>query len=143
VRRRATATLRGRRIRKDDPEYGVRRRLSRNREDLTEEKFADMWNRLVELGPAGERILAAWIAKEVLRAVLALARTSPSRHQISHRLWTFYWWCADTDIPEVHRFAETIQAWWAPDRGVRPHRIHQRRQRGRQPADQDPAKVYG
>lgn len=55
VRRRVTATLRGRRVRRDDPEYGVRRRLLRNREDLAEEKFADMWNRLVELGPAGNR----------------------------------------------------------------------------------------
>lgn len=112
VRRRVTATLRGRRVRKDDPEYGLRRRLLRNREDLTDEKFTDMWNRLVDLGPAGEQILAAWIAKEELRALLALARTTPSRHQISHRLWTFYRWCAETDIPEVHRFAETIQAWW-------------------------------
>jgi transposase len=112
VRRRVTTTLRGRRVRKDDPEYGVRRRLMRNREDLTDEKFTDMWNRLVDLGPAGEEILAAWIAKEELRALLALARTSTSRHQISHHLWTFYRWCADTDIPELHRLARTIQAWW-------------------------------
>jgi transposase len=32
--------------------------------------------------------------------------------QISHRLWTFYPWCADTDTPELHRLAKTIQAWW-------------------------------
>jgi transposase len=44
--------------------------------------------------------------------VLALARTSTSRHQISHRLWAFHHWCADTDIPELHRLATTIQAWW-------------------------------
>jgi transposase len=112
VRRRVTATLRGRRVRKDDPEYGVRRRLLRNREDLTDEKFTDMWNRLVDLGPAGEQILAAWIAKEELRTLLALARTTPPRHQISHRLWTFSRWCADTDIPELHRLAATIEAWW-------------------------------
>lgn len=31
VRRRATATLRGRRVRKHDPEYGIRRRLLHNR----------------------------------------------------------------------------------------------------------------
>lgn len=31
VRRRVTAALRGRRVRKDDPEYGLRRRLLRNR----------------------------------------------------------------------------------------------------------------
>lgn len=71
-----------------------------------------MWNRLVEMGPAGEDILAAWIAKEELRALLALARTHPSRHQISQRLWAFYRWCADTGIPELHRLATTVQAWW-------------------------------
>jgi transposase len=112
VRRRVTAKLRGRRVRKDDPEYGLRRRLLRNREDLTSEKFTDLWNRLIDLGQAGEEILAAWIAKEELRTLLSLARTSASRHQISHRLWTFYQWCADTDIPELHRLARTIQAWW-------------------------------
>ena len=112
VRRRVTATLRGRRVRKDDPEYGLRRRLMRNREDLTGEKFTDMWNRLVDLGQAGDEILAAWIAKEELRTLLSLARTGASRHQISHRLWTFYQWCADTDTPELHRLARTIQAWW-------------------------------
>jgi transposase len=112
VRRRVTAALRGRRVRKDDPEYGLRRRLLRNREDLTVEKFTDMWNRLVDLGVAGEQILAAWIAKEELRALLALARTGAGRHQISERLWSFYRWCADTDIPELHRLAGTIETWW-------------------------------
>ena len=42
VRRRVTAALRGRRVRRDDPEYGIRRRLLRNREDLTDAKFTDM-----------------------------------------------------------------------------------------------------
>jgi transposase len=112
VRRRVTATLRGRRVRKDDPEYGIRRRLLRNREDLTDEKFTDMWNRLIDLGQPGHDILSAWIAKEELRALLALARTHPTRHQISTRLWAFYRWCADTAIPELHRLAATIEAWW-------------------------------
>lgn len=112
VRRRVTATLRGRRVRKDDPEYGIRRRLLRNREDLTDEKFTDMWNRLIDLGRPGQDILSAWIAKEELRALLALARTHSARHQISTRLWAFYRWCADTTIPELHRLAATIQAWW-------------------------------
>jgi transposase len=112
VRRRVTATLRGRRVRKDDPEYGLRRRLLRNREDLTAEKFTDMWNRLIDLGQAGDEILAAWIAKEKLRALLALARTGASRHQISQHLWAFYQSCADTDIPELCRLATTIEAWW-------------------------------
>lgn len=112
VRRRVTATLRGRRVRKDDPEYGLRRRLLRNREDLTPEKFADMWNRLADLGRAGDEILTAWIVKEELRTLLALARKGTDRHRISHQLWTFYRWCADTDITELHRLAKTIQDWW-------------------------------
>jgi transposase len=111
VRRSATSTMRGRRVRKDDPEYGIRRRLLRSREDLTVEKFTDMWNRLIDLGRPGQDILSAWIAKEELCALLALARTKPARHRISQRLWAFYQWCADTTIPELHRLA-TIQAWW-------------------------------
>jgi transposase len=112
VRRRVTSALRGRRVRKDDPEYGIRRRLLRNREDLTEAKFTDMWNRLIDLGRPGEEILSAWIAKEELRALLALARTHPARHQISTRLWAFYQWCAESAIPELHRLAATVEAWW-------------------------------
>jgi transposase len=112
VRRKATTKLRGRRVRKDDPEYGLRRRLLRNREDLTPEKFTDMWNRLTDLGAAGTEILTAWIAKEELRTLLALARKCADRHRISHQLWVFYRWCADTDITELHRLAKTIQDWW-------------------------------
>jgi transposase len=136
VRRRVTATLRGRRVRKDDPEYGVRRRLLRNREDLTDEKFIDMWNRLLDLGPAGEHILAAWIAKEELRGLLALARTTPAsppdlppsldllpmvrRHRHSR------------GPPSRRDHSDMV----ATHRGIHPHRHHQHRQRGHQPADQ-------
>lgn len=45
-------------------------------------------------------------------ALLALARTRPTPHQISARLWVFYRWCADTDIAELHRLATTVRAWW-------------------------------
>ena len=31
---------------------------------------------------------------------------------ISHRLWRFYSQAAASDSPEVHRLAETIEAWW-------------------------------
>src|SRR4051794_23565950 len=31
---------------------------------------------------------------------------------IGRRLWAFYTWCADTDVPELHTLAQTIQAWW-------------------------------
>jgi transposase len=136
VRRRVTAKLRGRRVRKDDPEYGLRRRLLRNREDLTGEKFTDMWNRLLDLGQAGDEILAAWIAKEELRALLA---SGPNR-------------CVPApDLPPSMGFLPVVRRHRHPrtapprqdhpgmvaaDRGVHPHRHHQRRQRRRQPADQ-------
>ncbi|MEU9290515.1 transposase [Streptomyces sp. NPDC048275] len=42
VRRRTTAETRGRRGRASDPEWKARRRLLRNREDLTDEQFAKM-----------------------------------------------------------------------------------------------------
>jgi transposase len=112
VRRRVTSQLRGRRVRAGDPEYGIRRRLQRNREDLTEEQFADMWNRLIDLGGPGEQILTAWIAKEELRSLLALASTQPLRNEISARLHAFYQWCADSGTAELHRLAGTIETWW-------------------------------
>ena len=42
VRRRTTATLRGRRGRATDPEWKARRRLLLNREDLSDEQFTKM-----------------------------------------------------------------------------------------------------
>ena len=100
VRRRVTASLRGRRVRASDPEYGIRRRLLRNREDppTPAPKHVEPADRL---DAPGEQILSAWIAKEELRTLLALARTHPTRHQISHRLWDFYRRCADSNIPEL------------------------------------------
>ena len=61
--------------------------------------------------PTGE-ILAAWIAKEELRALLAIAKRGGHRHEISRQLWRFYQWCAKTSVPEVHALAETVEAWW-------------------------------
>lgn len=112
VRRRVTWTLRGRRGRKGDGEWDIRRLLLRAREHLSERRFARMWNTLVDLGDAGYHILAAYIAKEKLRDLLALARTGPDRHQIRQRLADFYHWCAETSLPEIERLATTINKWW-------------------------------
>jgi transposase len=112
VRRRTTFTLRGRRGRKNDAEWDVRNLLLRNQEDLTERRFARMWNALVDLGDPGYDILTAYIAKEKLRDLLALAQAGPDRHRISQRLFAFYDWCAHTDLPELHRLATTIEQWW-------------------------------
>ena len=112
VRRRTTATLRGRRGRATDPEWKARRRLLRNREDLSDEQFTKMWNTLINAGTIGMTLLTAWIAKERLRDLLATARTSPDRERIGHLRWKFLTWCADSDIPEIRQLATTIDRWW-------------------------------
>jgi transposase len=111
VRRRQTWALRGRRGRRIDPEWANRRRLLTGRGRLSQRSFARMWNELLDGDPSGQ-ILTAWIAKEELRALLALARTSPARHLVRARLGDFYSWCAAAGIPELHRLATTVETWW-------------------------------
>jgi len=112
VRRRTTAQVRGRRGRATDPEWKARRRLLRNREDLTNEQFERMWNPLLDEGKIGQTLLTAWIAKENLRTLLALARTGAERQRVGHARWKFLAWCADCDIPEVRTLAATVDRWW-------------------------------
>lgn len=71
-----------------------------------------MWNPLLAEGKVGQTLLTAWIAKECPRNPLALARTSPDRHQVGQALWKFLIWCADADIPEVRTLAATVDRWW-------------------------------
>ncbi|WP_207386421.1 transposase [Protofrankia symbiont of Coriaria ruscifolia] len=112
IRRRVTTLLRGRRVRDSDPEWKIRNLLRRNRENLAGRQLTKPWNTLVDLGEPGQTILAAWIGKEELRAMLALAGTHPDRTVIAHRLTRFYTWCADAGIPELERLATTISTWW-------------------------------
>ncbi|MCP3820573.1 ISL3 family transposase [Streptomyces sp. A3M-1-3] len=113
VRRRTTAEIRGRRGRATDPEWKARRRLLRNREDLTDTQFRAMWNALLDEGPIGQRLLTAWIAKESLRHP---PRPGPhrrgDREQVDHLRWKFLTWCADADVPEVTTLAATVDRWW-------------------------------
>lgn len=95
-----------------DPEWKARRRLLRNREDLTDEQFARMWNPLLDEGKIGQALLTAWIARESLRTLLALARTGTDRHRIGQARWKFLTWCGDSDIPEVRTLAATVDRWW-------------------------------
>lgn len=117
VRRRVTRERHGRRGRKNDPEYGVKNLLVRNREDLTDRQLARMWNALDGDGTHGTRqILAAWIAKEKLRDVLALSAsrtgTTPTARQVHERLYDFWTWCSTCeDIPEILSLATTIGTW--------------------------------
>jgi transposase len=110
--RSVTATLRGAGPAQTIRNTGCVGACCAGREDLTAEKFIDLWKRLIDLGQERDEILAAWIAKEELCALLAMARTSTSaaRFPTVYGLSTSA--CADSDIPELHRLAATIQAWW-------------------------------
>ena len=66
----------------------------------------------MDLSESGQTILAAWIAKEELRALLALAGTHPDRTVIAHRLTRFYTWRASAAVPELQRLATTVSTWW-------------------------------
>ena len=110
VRQRVTRAYLGRRGRRVDPVWVNRRYLLRARERLSGKRFAAMWNACVDLDPSGD-LLATWIAKEELRALLGCAKTA-DRHGIRARLFDFYTWCADTDVPEVHTLATLIETWW-------------------------------
>jgi transposase len=114
VRQRVTREQLSRRGRRRDPVWANRRLLLRGRERLSDRAMARMWNGAIDHEPTGQ-VLAAWIAKEELRGLLALAahREGPRvRETVRRRLWAFYSCCADTDIPELHTLAATIEAWW-------------------------------
>jgi len=98
VRRRVIWQTAGRRGRRSDPPWANRRRLLTAHERLSETGFARMWNGCLDGDPTGE-VLTAYIAKEKLRALLALARTGATRRETSSRLEDFYRWCADSTIP--------------------------------------------
>ena len=111
VRRRTTWQSRGRRGRKADPEWINRRRLLRGAERLTDAQRTRLVAALDAADPNGD-ILAAWIAKELLRDVLAC--TGGMRYDIAAALYRFYAFCAATSVPEIHDLAETIETWQAP-----------------------------
>jgi transposase len=70
-----------------------------------------MWNAVSDADLSGQ-ILAAYIAKEHLRALLALARRRPTRDMISTARYRFAAWCAVfASIPEIVTLAETIETW--------------------------------
>ena len=112
VRQRNVREHEGRRGRKVDPAWRVRRRLLTAHERLRPKTFIKMWNALIDTGEAGIEILGAYVVKEDLRALLALAGTHPDRTLISRRLATFYDHAAASSAPEVHRLAATIDRWW-------------------------------
>jgi transposase len=115
VRRRAIRELYGRRGKAGDPEYGIKRLLTRNLESLSQEQFEKVIDTLDATAP-GQQLAIAWIAKEKLRDALKLrARvtgSTPCERQVRDRLFSFYDWCAQNeDIPELQTLAGTIARW--------------------------------
>jgi transposase len=118
VRRRATRQKYGRRGRSGDPEYGVKRLLGRNLENLTPAQFTKIIDTLTA-DRHGQQAAAAWIGKELLRDALNLrARvtgSTPCERNVRDRLFRFYDWCArHDDIPELLSLARTISRWEDP-----------------------------
>nr|WP_168141787.1 ISL3 family transposase [Mycolicibacterium frederiksbergense] len=113
VRRRVTQAYRGRRGHKSDPEWINRRRLLRAAERLTDDQRHTLFEKLTCADPNGD-IAAAWIAKELLRDVLACTDRGGLRYEIRDALYRFYTFCAACSVPEIVKLAETISAWQEP-----------------------------
>ncbi|MEU9186160.1 ISL3 family transposase [Streptomyces sp. NPDC048484] len=117
LRRRLTWKQHGRRARKGDAIYTVRKLLRRNKEDLRPGQLTLLWVELDHMGTYGRQIHAGWQAKELLRDLLRPAskhtHVLPDRSAISaarHRLNAHI---ADhAHLPELVTLAETVDAWW-------------------------------
>ncbi|MFI6959694.1 hypothetical protein ACIBJI_40290 [Nocardia sp. NPDC050408] len=90
MRYRRTAEVRCRRGRAGDRERELRNKLDANVENRDGDRGRAMVAELADLDQIGPVVLAAWLAKEELRHLLALAGAGADRHCISHRLHRFY-----------------------------------------------------
>ncbi|TJZ99790.1 transposase, partial [Actinacidiphila oryziradicis] len=117
LRRRLTWKQHGRRARKGDAIYTVRRLLRRNEEDLSPAQLTFLETELTQMGTYGRQIHEAWRAKELLRDLLRLtakhAHILPDHSAISAARYRFQRFCADrTHLPELITLAETVDQWW-------------------------------
>jgi transposase len=117
LRRRLTWKQHGRRARKGDSIYTVRKLLRRNKEDLTAEQRETLKVELGYMGTYGKQIHAAWQGKELLRDLLGLAVTrshvTPDHSAISAARHRFFAHVADhAHLPELVTLAATVEQWW-------------------------------
>jgi transposase len=106
VRRRVQQDDLGHRGRKGDPLYSIRRVLRRGHEHLSDVA----WDRLLtglDVGDIDGQVAAAWIAAQDLRLIYR-AKTHEEAQRRLHR-WLVH--CADSNVPELHRLAATIDGW--------------------------------
>ena len=108
VRQRTQQEVLGRRGRRGDPLYVVRRMLLVGRERLTDGQRRRLEAALAHRhGDVYDEIACAWWAKEHLRDVYA----APSLTEARQRLAEFYEWAELVQVPEVDRLARTINTW--------------------------------
>ncbi len=107
VRRRVQQQSLGHRGRRDHPLFKIRRLLRRGAENLSE-KASDRLLAGLEAGDTDEQPIGlAWISAQELR----LLYREPDRHRAQRRLLRWFFGCADSNVPELHRLARTIDAW--------------------------------
>lgn len=106
VRRRVQQETLGHRGRAGDPLYSIRRVLRRGHDHHSDLS----WTRLLhglDLGDPNGEIAAAWIAAQDLR--LLYRHHDPARAAAAFHRWLVF--CADSEVPELHRLARTLDAW--------------------------------
>ena len=106
VRRRVQQESIGHRGRKHDPLYRIRRVLRRGHEHLTD----IAWDRLLtglDVGDVDGQVAAAWIAAQDLRLIYR----AKTRDEAERRLYRWLVHCANSNIPELHRLASTVDGW--------------------------------
>nr|WP_308460954.1 transposase [Streptomyces finlayi] len=141
LRPRLTWKQHGRRSRKGDGIYTVRKLLRRNKEDLGQDQLAVLKSELECMGTYGRQIHAAWQAKELLRDLLSLAVTRthvcPDHSAISGRpLPLPRPYRRPCPPPRTPRTGRDRRAVVERHRDLPDHRDHQRRLRRQQPPHQ-------
>jgi transposase len=106
VRRRVQHDQLGHRGRAGDPLYGIRRLLLVGSERLSERGWERIHAGLAAGDPADE-VAASVAAKELLRDVYSAPGIGAARQ----RLIAFYAYCADAEVPELSRLANTVSDW--------------------------------
>jgi transposase len=106
VRRRVQQDTFGHRGRAGDPLYGIRRVLRRGHDHHSDRS----WTRLLhglDLGDPNGEVAAAWIAAQELR--LLYRHRDPQQAAAAFYRWLAF--CADANVPELHRLARTLDSW--------------------------------
>jgi transposase len=106
VRRRVQQDSTGHRGRQHDPLYRIRRVARRAAENLTPRA----WERLLaglEAGDVDGQIADAWIAAQDLRLIYH----AETKADAADRLYRWRVAAANSDVPELHRLARTLDGW--------------------------------